>query len=242
MNKKIGIIGTLLAVMALMALIAVVPAGAADPTNATASTVSNASYSDASVAQSAVAEGGNITEVTVGVSLQTNKWQGYYGTITSGFSLKNSGGTSMYDWSGTTVAGEVYATQDSDVTAAEWAALEGKTGANVDTAFIFTGTDADSAANTFNLEPAANVTVGNNNVTAVNDSEVKTKNNAGTAIWETIALGPSSVAAGEYSKMVFAGVIIDGGNAYDNSAKDFQMIVPVQSSPAPYYFYVELDV
>ena len=227
MNKKIGIIGTLLAVMALMALIAVVPAGAADPTNATASTVSNASYSDASVAQSAVAEGGNITEVTVGVSLQTNKWQGYYGTITSGFSLKNSGGTSMYDWSGTTVAGEVYATQDSDVTAAEWAALEGKTGANVDTAFIFTGTDADSAANTFNLEPAANVTVGNNNVTAVNDSEVKTKNNAGTAIWETIALGPLSVAAGEYSKMVFAGVIIDGGNAYDNSAKDFQMIVPV---------------
>ena len=240
MNKKIGIIGTLLAVMALMALIAVVPAGAADPTNASTTVVDNASYSGASTAGSSAATGGNITEVNLNVGSKTTKWQGYYGNISGGIQLASSSENIMYNWTSDPV-GEVYATQDNIVNASEWANLTNKTGTDIDSVF-FSGISAtDNATNTFTVTSTAfNVsgrTIGSNA-----SSSVKTKNNAGTATWETIALGPASISALEYTKLVFAAIIRGDstGEAYDGTTKDFQMIVPVNGTQT-YYFYVELD-
>lgn len=238
MNRKIGIIGTLLVAMTLMAVFAVVPAWAADPTNASTSVVANTTYSGASSAGSSAAKGGNITEVDVTVASQTTKWQGFYGNVSGGISLKNSGATSMYDWSGT-VAGEVYATQDSAVNASEWANLTNKTGGQIDTVFSFTPGDADSATNTFTVT-STEIDVGSNTISAAANSEVKTRASNGTATWETIALGDTTTTT--KTQFVFASVIRGSstGDAYDSTTKDFQMIVPVASGTETYYFYVEL--
>ena len=241
MNRKIGIIGTLLALMTLMAVFAVVPAWAADPVNATTTTESNTSYSGASSAGSAVAKGGNITEVTVTVASQTSKWQGYYGDVSGGVQLAGSGGTTiMYSWTSDPV-GEVYATQDSDVNATEWDALTNQSGAFIDANFTgFTASDADSATNTF-VNTSSEIIVGSTTIDAGKvKSAVKTRASNGTATWETIALGPTT--ASSESDFVFAAIIrgSSSNDAYDGTTKDFQMIVPVQDTPAPYYFYVEL--
>ena len=237
MNRKIGIIGTVLVAMTLMSMLAVVPAwAAADPTNATASTVANETYSGASTAGSASAKGGNITEVNVGVNSQTTKWQGFYGNVSGGISLKNSGAISMYDWSGT-VAGEVYATQDSAVNTSEWAALVNKTGADIDSVYFPSVSAVDNATNTFTEGSFTPFNVSGRTIATNASSSVKTLGGPG---WETIALGNTTTTT--KTQFVFASIIRGDstGDAYDGTTKDFQMLVPVETGTETYYFYVEL--
>ena len=236
MNRKIGIIGTLLAAMTLMAVFAVVPAWAADPTNATTSAGSTETYSSGDTIGSASANGGSITEVTVTVASQTTKWQGFYGNVNGGIQLANSSGGQMYDWS-STVAGEVYASQnDSIFDTADWADLTNQTGASIDDNWSFIPGDADSATNTFTVT-SSEIVVGSKTITAAEKSAVKTNAQNGTAVWETIALGTNGTAKTDFT---FVGVINNNEIAYDGTVKDYQMIVPVGGSTETYYFYVEL--
>lgn len=236
MNKKIGIIGTLLAVLVLMAVVAVVPAGA-DPVNATTTIVSNISYLGTSAAGSSAANGGNITQVDLNITSSTTKWQGYYGNITGELALGSSPGKTMFQWNLTSVAGEVFAARDGAMTHSNWTGLENRTGSQIDTDFGFTPGDSDSATKTFiNTSTPINIsgiTYGPNATSAVNTSVY-----GGAPTWETIALANSSNPA--IANYVFAGVIINNGTAYDNTQKDFQMIVPVENGTQTYYFYVEL--
>ena len=234
MNKKIGIIGTLLALMTLMAVMAVVPA-VADPVNASSAVNSNTSYAPSDSAGSSAATGGNITQIDLSVSTSTSKWQGYYGNVSGGITLANSDNSKkMYAWTNS-IAGEVFATQDDNMNTSKWTGLTNRTGANIDTNFSL-GSASDNATNTF-VNESSSITVAGTPYGGIGNSSVMTYNSSNAPTWETIALANSTSPA--EANYVFVGVINDDGEAYNGANADFQMIVPVSGSPT-YYFYVEL--
>lgn len=237
MNKKIRTISTLLAVLMLAVAVAVLPA-AALPTGETDKTTVGSPSTFTPTAGSAAARGGNITDVTfASVLTATSKWQGYYGNVSGNIFLGTATGDKMFNWAAST-AGEVFATQDSSMSIAEWEALTARTATNIDTDFTFTGSDTDSAANTFTVDPSAIVVAGRS-IDGGAATAAKTYNSSDIATWTTIALAGSTSAEANY---VFAGVISNDGQAYDGSTKDFQMIVPENEATGTetYYFYVEL--
>ena len=235
MNRKIGLIGILLAVMALMAVFAVVPVWAADPVNASATVNSNTSYAPSDSAGSSAATGGNITQIDLSVSTSTSKWQGYYGNVSGGITLANSDNSKkMYAWTNS-IAGEVFATQDDNMNTSKWTGLTNRTGANIDTNFSL-GSASDNATNTF-VNESSSITVAGTPYGGIGNSSVMTYNSSNAPTWETIALANSTSPA--EANYVFVGVINDDGEAYNGANADFQMIVPVSGSPT-YYFYVEL--
>ena len=92
---------------------AVMPAmvSAVDPTGAAVDAGPTETYAGTS-AETNASQGGYVTEINLSATTQTGKWQGYYGNITGGISLKDTGGASMFDWTAT-ITGEVIATTNS---------------------------------------------------------------------------------------------------------------------------------
>lgn len=239
MNKIIGIrtVAIMLAALMLVAVIAIAPASARPIGNTSDTTVGTAGTFTATAGDGA-ALGGNITDVSFeDVLTVTSKWQAYYGNVTGSIMLGSSVNDKMYEWTVSTIAGEVFASQDGSMTIAKWEALTARNATQVDTDFSFTAGDSDSAANSFNVDPAAIVVAGRS-IDGGANTAVKTYNGTEIATWPTIALSPDSTEA----NYVFAGVIISDGEAYDDTTKDFQMIVPENQDTGTetYYFYVEL--
>jgi len=165
-------------------------------------------------------------------------WQGYDGNVSGAIFLGTASSDRMYQWSVSSMAGEVFVTQDSSVTLTEWEALQARAGADIDTDFSFTAGDSDSATNTFDTNPSAIIVAGQSIDGGANTAAM-TYNASNTSTWTTIALAGSSPAEANY---VFVGVISNDGEAYDGTTKDFQMIVPENEATGTetYYFYVEL--
>lgn len=236
-KNKIKYSEKLHAIILIISFVTVMLSGivSAEPTGQTPTVGTPATYDPA--AGSATAKGGNITNITFSNMLtSTNKWQGYYGNVSGSIILGTAAGDKMFEWPVSTMAGQVFASQDTDVNFTEWVALQNRTGAQIDTDFGFTAADSDSATKTFNDDPSAIVVAGRS-IDGVANTSAKTYNAADAETWWTIALAGSSPAEANY---VFAGIISNDGNAYDGTTKDFQMIVPVNAAPETYYFYVEL--
>ncbi|HEY9204395.1 MAG TPA: hypothetical protein VIO58_00610 [Candidatus Methanoperedens sp.] len=227
---------SLIASLMLIAIFTVFMAGAV-PTGWTPTNVTNATFSNTS--GSMEARGGNITNVDfTNVLSQTSKWQGYYGNVTGEIMLGTTSTAKMYNWTVSTIAGEVFATQASTMNYTAWEDLGPRTGAQIDTDFNFLAADSDSGTNTFTrASPVINAS--GNMIPATANSAARTYNATGNITWWTIAMARSSAAESNY---VFAGVISNDGEAYDGTTKDFQMIVPENQETGvdTYYFYVEL--
>ena len=234
--KKMSTIGTLLAVLMLAIAVAVLPVGAVPTGDGSVGT--NTSYTG--TASSDTAQGGNITVVDFDtIDSQTSQWQGYYGTVTGEIVLSNSGGAKLFNWTWTTSnGGEVFAAR-SEMAYADWTALVTVTGAPTEINNDFSMTGSDTATGLFDTESSAIIVAGDN-IGAKSVAAAMTNNNTGSQVWETIALA-SSATPSAVTDYVFAGVIDKGGEAFDGTTKDFQMIVPVEDDTTPtYYFYVEL--
>lgn len=223
--NNIKSISLLLAIMLVMTLGAI-------PTSAAPTATVTEEASDA-------ANGGQISEINfTDIVSETTKWQGYYGNVTSaanGIVLKDT--NTMYQWSYTPslLTGTVFATQDSSMSASEWLSLNASDTADLDSVFSF-GTAPDNVTNTFSSSKSLNIsgrsTSGPRVTTNVNSI-------ADTTDWYTVALNKTASSA--QSDFVFAGIINNNATAYDNTMKDYQMMVPVKDGTTPtYYFYVEL--
>jgi hypothetical protein len=186
------------------------------------------------------ARGGNITTVDFsGITSQTSKWQGYLGTVSGSIVLASSGGDKMYEWTWLTgKGGEVFATRNNPMTYTDWTTLAARTGPQIDTDFGFDSTVSDNATILFN-QTASAINVSGTTITGGASMAAKTFNNAGALTWVTNAYSiGGSTTMNDY---VFAGMISNGGTAYDGNTVDYQMIVPVETVANPtYYFYVEL--
>lgn len=225
MKRKKDYTSKLFAALLLVVLVTVMPASAAPVANGSSN-----------------ATGGQITEINFSdVTSTTGKWQGYFGNVTNesgenSLQLESSGNV-MYSWNYnlSNLAGNIFATLDNTMDITRWGQLGAATPGNIDTAYNFTGSNSDSADNTFSSSQG--LTVAGNSVTG---PYVQTYNATLIPTWKTVAL--SRLGGSNMSDYVFAGMIDSKQEAFDGTTKDFQMVVPVNASASPqtYYFYVEL--
>lgn len=183
------------------------------------------------------AQGGNITSLTIDATVQTKKWQGFYGNISGTITLANSTGNAyMYNWSVSPGTGVVILTQDG---AFPWDKLTNGSDSTVDTAWGFTGDD--KAEDTFADVAACSPVTVNGNSIGNNDNEVYLWDNTGNGYFCEY-LGEDSGGTGAKEDFAFIAKIYNDATCFNGDTCDFELIVPVEptgTSSETYYVYVE---
>jgi len=228
--------------MLIIMLAVTVRVAVSDPTG---STISNNSTENgpARTPSSHTAARGTITTMLLSAIQQDQQWKAYVGNVTGTLTLDDAGNNTIYDWTVTTVSGEVYAANASlDFSSVGCAQAAHITAQN--NFHNMTGSQADSVNRTFNATAhagfvVAGVTIPQNNCSStalwVNDTK---QTQSATALFQEVLLVENT------GSVVYTSLINDDKTGFDNSTYDFQLIVPesdVRATPTTYYFYVELD-
>jgi hypothetical protein len=198
-------------------------------------------------------EGGNVTPLFVSGQRITARWQGYYGNVSGGITLADSGGNSMYDWGLVNPSGEIYAANYSTVSwslifCVNFSAVLAEENLNRDTlnAFIGYGSDTEKASDdsvnaTFNQTFTGTLIVGSRTFTGADNCSMNTLNTASgyqTTDFQEIILTDNVT-------VVFTAILEQNVNAFNSIPADFEMIVGVNSTvqytTRTYYFFVELS-
>lgn len=185
--------------------------------------------------------GGVISKMNITATMQNPHWKAFVGWIDGKFTLDDSSGSTIYDWTLSTINGEVYATRESAV--ANWATISCADATEItaeDVALNHTG--EDNITSTFT--PASNTktfVVAGTTISAGTCSATNTYiNNASqSSNFEEVILHDNS-------NVIFTTILEADHQGYDGNDYDFQMIIPevalsTWSSSTPYYLYVELS-
>jgi hypothetical protein len=183
---------------------------------------------------------GNVTELTVSGITITQAWQGYFGNVTGAITLNDNGNHVMYNWSTTSPQGEIYASNASSVV---WSGIqcynETTNLSEFEQRFGIGTADVDGLNETFHLNNHAEFFTNSKQFTAGQCNNTKLYNSVGTGTFDEVLLtdGPS---------LVFASILLNNANGFDNIPHDFEMLVledghGVDVSPTTYYFWVELE-
>ena len=186
--------------------------------------------------------GGYISTINITASTQNPHWKAFVGWIDGKFTLDDSSGSTIYDWTLSTVSGEVYATRES--TAVEWTTVNCANETHItteDTALEHTGEDdinATFSGNNSNTFVVAGTTIAAQNCSAIN---TYVDNESQTSTFEEAILYDSTG-----SDLIFATILEEDEDGFDENDYDFQMIVPENGNETfagatAYYLYVELS-
>ncbi len=188
--------------------------------------------------------GGTITTIVLNATTQNPHWKAYVGNVTGKLVLEDASNYSIYEWSISTVAGEVYVTRSS--TTINWDSIVCANSSHVsqeETAMNHTSSADDSISNTFTRTTHQSFWTGSVEfnedvcdytlITYINDTpQTTTENFQEILLWD-----------GTY--IVYTTIIENTTLGFDIGYYDFQMLVPEKGWEGPvsstaYYFYVEL--
>jgi len=211
------------------------------PSGPTVTTVRNETATPASAALINTS-GGSITTMVLNATTQNLRWKAYVGNVTGTLTLDDANSYSIFDWSITTLVGEVYATRGSSTIS--WVNIDCATPANItneEIAINHTSNPNDNISTTFNTQDHRSFYVGSVEITENDCYSVHTyvNNSEQSSNFEEILLH-------DKTSMVYATIIENNAMGYrPNETYDFQMIVPEVgleswTSSTAYYFYVEL--
>lgn len=183
---------------------------------------------------------GTISIININATTQDYKWKGIVGNITGKLALQDESSNSLFDWSITSVKGEIYATRSSSLL--DWDNVSCAKPYKISQEqeeLNFTNAWVDSINNTFNETDHAAFYAGNTLISA--DSCYSTNlfvNNQKTDAFEELLLQDSD-------DIIYTGLLEDSARGFDNNTYDFQMILPdwgnvTATTTVTYYFYVEL--
>lgn len=186
--------------------------------------------------------GGSITTMVLNATTQNLRWKAYVGNVTGTLTLDDANDYTIFDWSLTSVLGEVYATRASS--SVSWPDVNCSTPFNTtneEIALNHTSNPNDNISTTFSEQTHNSFYIGSREIkenscyslhTYVNDSSQSSD-------FEEILLH-------DKTNMVYATIIENNALGYNpNETFDFQMILPENgmegwTSSTAYYFYVEL--
>jgi hypothetical protein len=185
--------------------------------------------------------GGYIGKLNLTASIQNLRWKAFVGWVNGLFTLEDSSGSKIYDWSLTQISGQVYATRASgtiswgDIACASITNMEDE---NI--ALSHTSVD-DNLTTTFSSSTHSALVVGGVPIgTNACDFSLNTYVDGTTqdTDFEEIVLTDTT-------NIIYATILEDNATGFDNHGYDFQMIVPengssVWSGIIPYYLYIEL--
>jgi len=188
--------------------------------------------------------GGSFTTLTLNTTAQTYRWKAYVGNITGKLTLADATNKSIFDWTVSSVTGEVYATRSNS--AIDWASVGCADNGLInteDTVMNMTLTSPDTINRTFNNTVHKTFYVGTTKIqnstcraiaTYVNGTPQTASENA---VFQEILLKDGS------SNLIYTTLVNASTLGYNNNKYDFQMILAENeylSVPTNYYLYVEL--
>jgi len=188
--------------------------------------------------------GGTFTTLILSAETQNLRWKAYAGNVTGVLTLDDSGNYSIFQWTLTTITGEVYATRNNSVT---WSGIRCANESDIiaeEIALNHTTSHSDSINSTFSYKIHRSFYVGN---VQINQSSCRS-----TFTWANDTAQTPSVDAPfqevlleDGTNFIYSTFIDDNTQGFNFNKYDFQMIVAekgVGNYPAtPYYFYMELQ-
>ncbi len=232
---------TLVLTIFLITLLSLLSLISAEPTGPSWLNVTSNDSGGTASAQMVNISGGVISKFNLTVSQQNTRWKAFLGWIDGRFTLDDSLGSTIYDWTASITQGEVYATRES--TTIDWDSIGCANAGQItteDTNLAHTG--GDNITSTFTDPFTGSFTVAVEQIDNT-DNCMSTNTYVGgaqTAAFEEVILYDSTTSA-----IVFATILEENATGYDGDGYDFQMIVPENgsaswSSSTAYYLYVEL--
>jgi hypothetical protein len=211
------------------------------PSGPTALNITSNETATTTAAQVVNISGGYIATLNVTAVTQNTRWKAFVGEVDGRFTLNDASGSIIYDWSLSSISGEVYATRASS--AISWTEVGCADAANItaeDTALVHTG--EDNITSTFTAaNNSETFNVGGNAITATSCYALHTyiNNQSQGADFEEVILADGS------SNLIFTTILEEDVTGFDGNTYDFQMIVPENastsfSSSTAYYVYVQL--
>ena len=188
--------------------------------------------------QSTAVQAGNVTEMNISGQTITDHWAGFFGEISGNITLENSDGDVFYDWTGlTSVAGEVFASNDSGV---NWAGIGCASVAEVLALETFLGivpSDPDRINQTYTSTSHPAFNVSGTQLSGCNSTNAYVNSGPSATAFYQILLTDTE------GDPVFTTLINDTTTGFDGNTHDFQLLVaePDSVGTTPLYFYVELD-
>jgi len=187
--------------------------------------------------------GGSFTTLILNTTGQTYRWKAYVGNVSGKLTLADATNKSIFDWSVTSVTGEIYATRSSVI---DWSTIGcANTGiiAAEDTYMNMTLTSPDTINKTFANTVHRSFYVGDRKINNSTCRAIATYVNGTAQTPSENAAFQEILLADTSSNMVYATLVNSSTIGYNNQRYDFQMIVaenefkPVSTT---YYMYVEL--
>jgi cytochrome b561 len=194
-------------------------------------------------AASITTAGGTFTTLLLNATTQTMRWKAYVGNVTGKFTLRDASNGTIYDWNIANIAGEVYASRNNSIT---WSSIRCAGNATVtaeQAQLNMSAAKVDSINLTFNNTVHKTFYVGTTLISHSTCRAVATYvNNTRQTATENAAF--QEVLLDDTQSMVYATLLENKVQGYNNAPFDFQMIVAesdISATPSPYYFWVELS-
>jgi hypothetical protein len=233
----------LLMLLSLITLSSIISSASAIPVGPiiTFNSTSNATIRPAAAITTA---GGTFTTLLLNTTGQTYRWKAYVGNISGKLALADATNKSIFDWTITSVTGEVYATRSN--TAIDWNSVMCADSALIDNEDIFMNmslSSPDTINKTFNTTIHKSFYVGANKISNSTCRAIATYVNGvpqaptESSVFQEILLKDGS------SNLIYTTLVNSSTIGYNNQKYDFQMILAeneYQSIPTTYYLYVEL--
>ncbi len=252
-NKKtISLLLSVLMTLATAALVWAAPS--IEPTQPTTMTYVTNSTIGGQSGMSQAHQRGYIHYVNIDESAPTQKWKAYVGNISGEYALQDASGNAIYDWSITSITGELYATKEAPSGGSgifqggipDWTSVSCANSTMIseeEDSFNHTTADEDSYTNTFKNGNNFNLTTFYAGEQQVTDSSVvggaatgcygayMNVNNADqyTNFQEVVLTDGELVdeGGGDYNfNIVYAALLENNENGFDNVPYDFQILLP----------------
>jgi hypothetical protein len=187
--------------------------------------------------------GGRIATININATIQNPRWKAFVGNIIGKFTLQDSSGSTIYDWSLSILTGRIHATRTSGTVT--WASINCSniTTLNQESINMNNTNPDDNLTVTFNTTAGATHSafyVGTRYISANTCPTLNVyRNNASSdSYWEEMALYDTS-------NIVYTSLIDENEVGFDGQTYDLQMIVPENGLPSftgstAYYLYIEL--
>lgn len=244
----------LLAVLMTLAMAAAAWAEVSiEPTSPTTMTYVTNSTTGGQEGMSQAHQRGYIHYVNIDESAPTQKWKAYVGNVSGEYALQDASGNAIYDWTITSITGELYATKEApsggsgiyDGGIPDWTAIECANStmiADEESQFNHTASDEDSYSNTFLNGNNFNLTSFYAGEQEVTDTSVfggvgdcygayMNVNNADQATdFEEVVLTDGTYedeGGSNYDyDLIYAALLENNANGFDNVPYDFQILLP----------------
>jgi hypothetical protein len=195
-------------------------------------------------AASIITAGGTFTTLTLNTTGQTYRWKAYVGNISGKLVLADATNTSIFDWTVTSVTGEVYATRSSS--SIDWTTVGCADNTLIDNEDIFMNmslSSPDTINNTFNNTIHKLFYVGATRIQNSTCRAIATYVNGVAQTPSQNAVFQEVLLKDSLSNLIYTTLVNSSTIGYNNQRYDFQMILAeneYQSIPTTYYLYVEL--